>query len=74
MGPVHHTPPIIPLINTGKLNTVAFIKRIHSRREIDIVRDQYGMAGIQTNDEPLMPAAVKIIRKQSYHLSFTPYP
>lgn len=74
MGPVHHTPPIIPLIDTGKLNTVAFIESIHSRCEIDIVRNQYGMAGIQANDEPLMSTAVKIIRKQSDHLSFTPYP
>lgn len=74
MGPVHHTPSIIPLIDTGKLNTVAFIERIHSRRKIDIVSNQYGMAGIQANDEPLMSTAVKIIHKQFDHLSFTPYP
>ena len=73
MGPVHHTPPLIPLIDSGKLDTVTCIEGIHPRRKIDVMGDQNSMPGSQAYNETLVSTAVKVIREQSHNLAFPPY-
>ena len=47
VGPVDHPTPLIPLVLTVEADTIAFTQVRNPWRQIDVVRDQKGLAGGQ---------------------------
>ena len=69
MRPVNNPSLIIPFIFTIKLHEVAVLQGFDPWRQIDIVRDQHGLAGVELQNEALMAIAVAIISQCSENRS-----
>src|SRR3546814_12267214 len=64
MRPVHDAAILVPRVFAAEGDEIAFVQTLDARRQIDVVRNQHGLAGIELEDEALMLAAVAIIRQQ----------
>lgn len=60
MRPMDDAALRIPLVLAIELDEISIAQRSNTTREIDIVRDQHGLARIHANDESLVSAAVII--------------
>src|SRR3546814_12228054 len=63
MRPVHDAAILVPRVFAAEGDEIAFVQTLDARRQIDVVRNQHGLAGIELEDEALMLAAVAIIRQ-----------
>ncbi len=59
--PMHESAELIPLVHAAKLDPVPQSKR-DALRQIDIVRNQQGLAILQTQDESLVTGSIVVIR------------
>src|SRR3954469_3903481 len=70
MRPVDDASLRIPFVLTIEDDGIALSQGTDSRSKIDVMRHQQGLPGIQSNNEPLMPAAVGVVRQ---HLPYRPF-
>src|SRR3546814_18885465 len=61
MRPVHDAAILVPRVFAAEGDEIAFVQTLDARRQIDVVRNQHGLAGIELEDEALLLAAVAII-------------
>ena len=69
MCPVDHTPFRIPFIFSVELNGIAGFEGDDSTGQINIMGNQKRLPGTETNDKPLMPAAIIVIRENPDHFT-----
>lgn len=69
VSPMNDSAFCVPYVFPIELDGIAATKGIQPRGEIDVMGDQHGLAGIETNDEALMTAAIIVVSK---HLGNTP--
>ena len=65
MRPMDYPSFGVPFINAAELYFVSFSQVRYSWRDVDIVSNEQGLPGAQLQDETLVPASFKIIRKNS---------
>ena len=70
MCPVDLTSLFVPNVLAVETDTIAFLYPGDSRCEVDVVRNKYCLTRCEPNDEPLMPAAIKVIRQDARYFSF----
>ncbi len=66
--PVDHSPHRVPFIHPRKFYSVARFQPWHTRRHVDVMRDEHRQAGWQVHDKALMPDAAGIISQDFNHL------
>jgi hypothetical protein len=64
MSPMYDASLGIPFVHPIECDCVALSQILHSRRNVNIVRNQQRLPGRQRDDETLMPTAIVIIGKQ----------
>ena len=69
MGPVNYTTFVVPLVFAIEPNDVSFSQRIDPGSKIDIMCDQDHIPAVDFYQEPLVPAAFVVVRKEFDHLS-----
>ena len=62
MSPVDYAAFRIPVILAIKLNTVSDFQIFNTSCQIDIVSNEYRLAGTGAENEPLMSASVMVVR------------
>lgn len=65
VSPMHEAAFGIPLIFSVIFHDIALFQIIYARREINVVRDQNRLAGLQAQNEALMTAAVVVVRENA---------
>jgi hypothetical protein len=65
MRPMNYAPFPIPVIFPTNRDLVSISQTNYSRCDIDIVSDEECLARAQFQDEPLMPAAIVVVTKNS---------
>jgi hypothetical protein len=65
MGPMQRAALVVPFVFSLEFDRIAHSKGLHSRSKIDVVCYQKGLTGRESHDEPLMPAAVVVVRQNS---------
>lgn len=71
MCPMDHAAAIIPLILTEEANPVADLKISDTRRKVDIMGHQEGLAAGQAHNETLMTTPLGVVTEQAYHFPFS---
>lgn len=61
VGPVNHAAPAVPFVLAMELHAIPFLQRIDARRQVDVVRNQQGLAGTEPEQETLMPRTVVVV-------------
>ncbi len=69
MGPVNNSPLGVPHVFAGKFNDISRFQVFDPGSQIDIVGDQYRLAGRKAQNKSLVPAAMCVIPKDFYHPS-----
>ena len=69
MCPVDYAALVIPLVLAVKHHRIACAQSDNARRKIDIVCDQKRASCIQSKDEALMSAAVRVVRQYADHFA-----
>ena len=59
--PVYDTALGVPFVFAEELNRVTFTQAVNPRRQVDVVADQQGLAGAESQYESLVPGAVEIV-------------
>jgi len=67
VGPVDHATLVIPFIPARESDFIALTQGVYSWRKINIVSDQYCMAGLKTQNKPLVPGTFVVIGKDLCH-------
>ncbi|MDH3210510.1 MAG: hypothetical protein OEL91_09060, partial [Burkholderiaceae bacterium] len=67
VSPMDNATFFVPLVDAAEGNDITLVQRCNPRREIDVVRDQHGLARVQANDEALVTAAVAVIRQELFN-------
>jgi hypothetical protein len=67
--PMDNAPLFVPLVFAAKLNRVARIQGHHAAGQIDIVRHQQFLPGVQFDDEFLVPNSIVIVRQNADYAS-----
>ena len=65
MGPVNHPTFWIPFVLSDKFDSVTNFERVNTCGDVDVVGDQKGLAGVQLNNESLMPFSIEVVCEQS---------
>src|SRR5688572_14051477 len=65
MRPVHDAALVVPFVLAAELDEISFAQRLDARREVDIVRDQDSLAGIELEDEALMAVAEAVVAEDA---------
>ena len=63
----------VPDILAAKANTVAYLKRVDARRDVDVVRYQQCLSRRKPNDKSLMSLPVHIILQKTNNSTFAFY-
>lgn len=71
VGPMDHPAFGIPFVFTIKLNTVSGLQVLHPSCQINIVSNKYRLAGACTENKPLVPAPVIIVRQDLNHFAIS---
>ena len=64
MGPVHEAAEVVPLVQAAHPHAIAHADR-DALGEINVVRDQQGLAIADIDDEALMPGTIIVITQQA---------
>jgi hypothetical protein len=53
----------IPLVDAAERHDIAYGETSDARGDVDVVRDEERLAGVQTQDEALVPGALVVVRE-----------
>lgn len=65
MGPVDGAAILVPFVLAAELDHITDLERRNARCDVDVVRDEQRLAGVQAQDEALVPIAVVVVRERS---------
>jgi len=60
---MNHAALLIPFVLAAELHSISLAKTPHSRRKINIMRDNNCLARLKRHDESLMPLPVIVVRE-----------